>query len=97
MSNTIAEIKSQLGIEVLNLNRAQSRDEKTGELVDSSWFRHWDNDNRIAISLHEDTMHFALDNPEASVFELQDPETRKSASGQEYTAYRIVKYGEFNL
>lgn len=93
---TISSIKSELGINVLNLNRAKTTNEE-GNLVESNWFRHWDNEDRVAVSIHEDTMHFGIDNPDADVFQLQGPETRTSKNGGEYTAYRIVKYGEFNL
>ena len=80
----IQEIKSKLGISTLNLNTAQDSDGKPTE-----WMRHWDNDNRVAVSIHKETIT-AIKAGEGTTLDIQT-ETRKGAKG-EYTAKRIVMY-----
>jgi hypothetical protein len=84
---TIAAIKIQLGIETLSLNTALDKDNKPTE-----WMRHWDNDNRVAVSLHKDTLAKIKANPSMSNLVLQS-ETRTAAQG-EYKALRIVAVKE---
>lgn len=81
---TIAQIKSGLGIVTLNLQRATKNGQPT------EWLRHWDNDRRIAVSIHENTLAFAKENPTDEHFITQH-ETRESQAGGMYDAYRIVK------
>jgi len=45
----IAEIKSKLNIAALELNTAKDSNDKP-----TDWMRHWDNDNRIAVSIHKE-------------------------------------------
>lgn len=47
----LAQIKEELGIPTFQLNTALDAD---GNKTD--WMRHWDNDNRMAISIHKDTL-----------------------------------------
>lgn len=81
---TISEIKTQLGVTTLNLNPSI----KDG--VRTSWMRHWDNDSRIAISLHTETIAKIKADPANPNLGLQR-ETRTGANG-DYTAIRIVMF-----
>lgn len=84
---TIAEIKTQLGYAVLNLNTANDKDNQP-----TDWMRHWDNTNRVAVSLHKDTLAKIKANPSMPNLALQQ-ETKTGAQG-EYTAMRIVAVAE---
>jgi hypothetical protein len=80
----LAEIKNELGIEQFQLNTAEDANG-----VKTEWMRHWDNENRIAVSLHKDTIT-AIQADSATNLGLQT-ETRTGAQG-EYIAKRIVMY-----
>lgn len=82
---TIQELKDQLGYPTLQLNTALDSDDKPTE-----WYRHWDNDNRIAVSIHKDTFENVKNDPSISTLALQK-EIKEGAQG-EYTALRIVQY-----
>lgn len=84
---TIAEIKTKLGYSVLNLNTALDKDNQPTE-----WMRHWDNDNRIAVSLHKDTLAKIKANPAMPNLVTQE-ETKTGAQG-DYLAIRIVAVKE---
>jgi len=81
----IAEIKSKLNIAALELNTAKDSNDKP-----TDWMRHWDNDNRIAVSIHKELVAEIKANSNISSLGLQS-ETREGEQGS-YTAYRIVKY-----
>lgn len=81
---TIQDVKQELGYSTLNLNTAMDKDNKP-----TSWMRHWDNDNRIAVSIHKDTVA-AIKAGGVSTLSLQS-ETRTGEKG-EYTAMRIVMH-----
>lgn len=85
--STIAEIKGQLGYAVLNLNTALDKDNQPTE-----WMRHWDNDNRVAVSLHKDTLSKIKANPNMPNLVLQE-EIKTGAQG-DYKAMRIVAVAE---
>jgi hypothetical protein len=80
----IAEIKSQLGVSQLNLTTAIDASNAPTE-----WMRHWDNTNRVAISIHKDTVR-AIQADTTCNLGIQT-ETRKTEKG-DYTSHRIVKY-----
>lgn len=82
----LPEIKTALGIAQLNLNTALDANNKPTE-----WMRHWDNDNRVAVSIHKDTVAAIKADPTCNLG-IQT-ETRTGSQG-EYTAHRIVKYTE---
>ena len=84
----IQEIKTKLGVQSLPLNQVVTQ---TGE--PTSWFKHWDNDTRIAILIHADTLALIKADPAMSTLGLTAPQTKMSkASGQEYTAIYICNY-----
>lgn len=82
---TIAQIKEQLNIPTLQLNTANDAEGNKTE-----WMRHWDNDNRTAVSIHKDLVSELKTNPAIDSLALQE-DKRTGAKG-EYTALRIVKY-----
>ena len=81
---TINEIKSELGYDTLNLNTAQDTNGN-----DTEWLRHWDNDGRIAVSIHKETVS-AIKDGGVSTLALQS-EVREGAQGK-YIAKRIVMF-----
>ena len=84
----IQEIKTKLGVETLPLQIVTTQ---TGE--PTSWFKKWDNDSRIAILIHADTLALIKADPAMSTLGLTAPQTKMSkASGQEYTAIYICNY-----
>ena len=81
----LAQVKTELGIPTLQLNTAtDAAGNKT------AWMRHWDNENRVAISLHKDLIAEIKANPAIDSLGTQ-VETRTGSQG-EYQAVRIVKY-----
>lgn len=85
--STITEIKKNLGYETLNLNTALDKDNQPTE-----WLRHWDNDNRVAVSLHKETFAKIKANPSMSNLAVQIEE-REATQGA-YKAVRIVAVTE---
>lgn len=82
---TLTEIKEKLNISVLELNTAKDADNNATE-----WMRHWDNDNRIAVSIHKDLVSELKADANINALGLQK-ENREGEKGS-YVAYRIVKY-----
>lgn len=82
---TLAQVKSKLGIGQLELHTAT---DNAGNKTD--WFRHWDNDNRIAVSIHKDLVAELKTNSNITSLSVQT-EQRVGEQGP-YTAHRIVKY-----
>lgn len=81
----LSDIKTKLGISQFNLNTA-----KDNEGNNTEWMRHWDNENRVAVSIHKDTVAELKKDPNLGPLGLQH-EVRKGEQG-DYQAYRIVKY-----
>lgn len=82
---TLAQIKEKVGVNQLELNTSNDAD---GNPTD--WMRHWDNDNRVAVSIHKDLVEDIKKNANIASLGLQT-ETRTGEQG-DYTAYRVVKY-----
>lgn len=81
----LAEIKKELGVEVINLNTVIT---ESGEKT--PWLKHWDNANRIAILIHKDTL--ALITADKSLSNLGlNTQTKVGAQG-EYLAKTIILY-----
>jgi hypothetical protein len=80
----LSEIKSELGYGQLNLNTAED-----AQGVKTEWMRHWDNSNRVAVSIHKETI--AAIKKDASTSLGLQTEIRTGAKG-DYTAKRIVMY-----
>lgn len=83
----LADIKTKLEIPTFNLNTAKN---EAGEATE--WMRHWDNERRIAVSIHKDTVAELKKDSNIASLGLQQ-ETRKGEQGP-YEAYRIVRYND---
>ena len=83
----IQEIKTKLGVQTLPLNQVVT---ETGERT--SWFKHWDNDSRIAVLVHADTLALIKANPAMSSLGL-NTQTKQGSQG-EYQAITICNYKE---
>ena len=81
----IQEIKTKLGVETLPLNQVVT---ETGERT--SWFKHWNNDSRIAVLVHADTLALIKANPAMSSLGL-NTQTKQGSQG-EYQAITICNY-----
>lgn len=83
-----SEISTATGITKLSLFKAVDQETKKP----TGWLRHWDNENRVAVSIHEDTAKVLADPKEraSAVFGVQT-ETRESEQGS-YISHRIVMY-----
>lgn len=86
---TIKEVKTTLGVEALNLSVALD-----GEGQPTQWLRAWDDENRIATSIHLDLFNEIKADTKGEITTLGiQTETRISNESQrEYTSKRIVKY-----
>ena len=83
----IQEIKTKLGVETLPLNQVVT---ETGERT--SWFKHWNNDSRIAVLVHAETLALIKANPAMSSLGL-NTQTKQGGQG-EYQAITICNYKE---
>ena len=81
----IQEIKTKLGVSTLPLNQVVT---ETGERT--SWFKHWDNDSRIAVLVHADTLALIKADPAMSSLGL-NTQTKQGSQG-EYQAITICNY-----
>jgi hypothetical protein len=81
----ISEIKASVGVKVLELRTAT-----TEAGADTDWMRHWDNDNRVAVSIHKDLVKDLKGDPGIATLGLQK-EIRTTSKGS-YTAFRIVNF-----
>ena len=86
----IQEIKTKLGVETLPLNQVVT---ETGEKT--SWFKHWDNDSRIAVLVHADTLALIKADPAMSSLGL-NTQTKQGSQG-EYQAITICNYKEADV
>lgn len=86
----IQEIKTKLGVETLPLNQVVT---ETGERT--SWFKHWNNDSRIAVLVHADTLALIKANPAMSSLGL-NTQTKQGSQG-EYQAITICNYKEADV
>ena len=86
----IQEIKTKLGVQSLPLNQVVT---EAGERT--SWFKHWDNDNRIAVLVHADTLALIKAAPAMSSLGL-NTQTKQGSQG-EYQAITICNYKEADV
>ena len=82
---TLAQVKDQIGIQQLELNTAEDKD---GNKTD--WMRHWDNDNRVAVSIHKELIAEIKSN--SNIASLGVQKEKRTGEQGDYTAIRIVKY-----
>lgn len=88
---TITQIKEKIQQPVLEFRTAL--DQNTNQPTE--WLRHWDNDNRVSVSIHKDTAAEIKANPKIMSLGVQT-ETRTAELG-DYTSHRIVAYTPADL
>lgn len=81
----LVEIKVKLGVSSINLNQVST---ETGEKT--AWFKHWDNDNRVAILVHQDTLKQIKADAGLNTLGI-NTQTKQGAQG-EYIAKTICIY-----
>ena len=81
----LAEIKGKLGVQTINLNQVVT---ETGEKTE--WYKHWDNDNRVAILVHKDTLSKIKADAGLNTLGI-NTQTKQGAQG-EYIAKTICIY-----
>ena len=86
----IQEIKTKLGVETLPLNQVV-----TEACERTSWFKHWNNDSRIAVLVHADTLALIKADPAMSSLGL-NTQTKQGSQG-EYQAITICNYKEADV
>ncbi len=84
---TLEALKAQLGVKSLELSISTDKDNKP-----TDWLRHWDNDRRMAISIHKDTAKQLQADKLGNITSLALQFEQKEAKLGAYDAYRIVKY-----
>lgn len=82
----ISDIKAELGIAQLQFN--QGKDKDSGEPTD--WYSHWDNDNRVRVGCHKDTIA-SLQAGEDLNLGLTEPVQKTGAKGP-YIYRTLVAY-----
>lgn len=83
----LSELKGKVGVSKFELNTALDVDNKP-----TDWLRHWDNDNRVSVSLHKDLFAELKADTTGKIDTLAlQTEVREGAKG-EYTSHRIIKY-----
>lgn len=92
------ELKEKLGITTFNLNTATKEDgSKYQDKEGGEWMRHWDNDQRLAVSFPKDLVKELAEDKEGKIATLgMQTEMREGEQG-EYRAVRVVKYTEAEL
>lgn len=83
----ISEIKTKLGVQSLPLNQVVT---EKGERT--SWFKYWDNDSRIAVLVHADTLALIKAQPTMASLGL-NTQVKQGKQG-EYKAITICNYKE---
>lgn len=81
----LQQVKEQLNMSSLELNTANDIEGNPTE-----WVRHWDNNRRIAVSIHKDLVKEIKEDSNLQGLGLQE-EMRNGEQG-DYMSYRIVKY-----
>jgi len=92
----IVALKEKLGVKHLEL--AYLTDAEGNRQIDpttnaeTKWLKHWDNDRRQAILIHEDTALMIKKDP-ANVTNLgTKPAVTKSGAGGEYIMHVVINY-----
>lgn len=84
---TLADVKAKLGISQLELVTANN-----AEGAPTDWLRHWDNDRRVAVSIHKDLAKELGADKTGSIKSLSLQYEQKNGEQGPYDAYRIIKY-----
>lgn len=98
--STLSEIKAQFSVSSLQLN--YQKDEQGNKAIDketnqpTKWLRHWDNDNRVALVIHEDTVKKIQDNPNMINLSTKANGIKTTEKG-DYQLYTIIAYTEADI
>lgn len=84
---TLASIKKQLNLGSLELVTAT---DENGNPTD--WLRHWENDSRMAVSIHKELATELSQDKSGSIKSLGLQHKVKEGEQGPYDAYRIVKF-----
>lgn len=84
---TLKQVKEKLGLNQLELVTAN---DTTGAPTD--WLRHWDNDRRMAVSIHKELAAELAADKQGSITALSLQHEQRVGEQGPYDAYRIVKY-----
>lgn len=83
------EIKRTLGLETLGLNKVVTVDN-----VQTEWYKHWNNDQRIAVLMHKDTL--AAIKADKSLDTLGINTQTKTGAQGDYVAKTICIYKPYD-
>jgi len=89
----LEEVKSALGVTMLELNKSTNAD----GTVNPDWFRMWNNETRVQISIHKDVVHAIQANPNLTNLGLQSEDKISPTSNLPYTNKRIIAYTEAEI
>ena len=96
----LTALKTKLGVEQLDLSF--QKNDKGERAIDpktnapTQWLRHWDNDSRRAIVMHEDVAKLIKSKPELATLALKEKgmQTPQDASKPPYDLVVVVNYTE---
>lgn len=97
---TLANLKQTLGLDKLELT--YQKDDKGVRVIDpetkepTKWLRHWDNNNRVAYVIHEDTVNKIKANPAMSNLGTKDNGSKETEKGS-YHLFTIIAYTEADI
>ena len=89
----LEEVKNALGVVTLELNKSTNAD----GTVNPDWFRMWNNETRVQISIHKDVVHAIQANPNLTNLGLQSEDKISPTSNLPYTNKRIIAYTEAEI
>ena len=89
----LEEVKNALGVAILELNKSTNAD----GTVNPDWFRMWNNETRVQISIHKDVVHAIQANPNLTNLGLQSEDKISPTSNLPYTNKRIIAYTEAEI
>ena len=89
----LEEVKNALGVAILELNKSTNAD----GTVNPDWFRMWNNETRVQISIHKDVVKAIQTNPNLTNLGLQSEDKISPTSNLPYTNKRIIAYTEAEI
>lgn len=84
---TINEIKIKTGQTTLMLVRQMEQEHPE---VPTVWLSHWDNDNRIRVTMHDDVLKTIKANPERADLALKSEIVPATAERKEYKRFVVI-------
>lgn len=81
----IAQIKTQIGQPILNMARQLDEQE-----VPQPWVSHWDNDNRVRVTMHDDVFNTILADKLFDKLAYKKEVVLANEKRAEYTRYVVI-------